>query len=141
MWRKSITQAKYKDAQESIRKNLFLLNSVLQKALLEMREMCLKLLDINFFDTSSLQLSPLFYFIENQVMFILIPFYIQCLGECFYLHITKFQMHKKESIQAQVEDYRSRFKEIINTACHGALFEEGFSPQDSNMRLSRIQLR
>lgn len=66
-WRKSITQAKYKDAQELVRKKLFVLNSVLQKALLEMRQMCLKLLDINFFDKTCMQVNPLFQFIENQV--------------------------------------------------------------------------
>ncbi|KAK3932091.1 Dynein heavy chain 6, axonemal [Frankliniella fusca] len=115
MWRKSITRAKYKDAQESIEKNLFFLNPVLQNALLEMREMCLKLLDFNFFDTSCLELNPLFQFIENQ-------------------------MHKKESIQAQLAEYRSQFRHIINSACYEALSEEGFTPHDSNMRLSRIQL-
>ncbi|XP_052130991.1 dynein axonemal heavy chain 6 [Frankliniella occidentalis] len=115
MWRKSITQAKYKEAQESIQKNLFFLNSVLQKALLEMREICLKLLELNFFDTSCLQLNPLFQFIENQ-------------------------MHRKESIQAQLAEYRSNFREIINSACYEALSQEGFTPHDSNMRLSRIQL-
>lgn len=50
-------------------------------------------------------------------------------------------MHRKESIQADIQKFRYEFREIINTACHGALLEEGFTPHDSNMRLSKIQLR
>ncbi|XP_069668946.1 dynein axonemal heavy chain 6 isoform X3 [Periplaneta americana] len=107
VWRKYCVWRKFHVAQDMLEHNLFILNPILQKALLDIRKMCCKLINMSFSDTSNIQENALFGFIEVQ-------------------------MGKLESVQERITEFHSLTKELVNNACHGALLAAGYTVDDSN---------
>jgi hypothetical protein len=69
VWRKYCVRRKFRIAQEALKQNLFILNPVLQKALLSIQAMCCKLVDMSFTDLSKMEENTLSEFMEVQVCF------------------------------------------------------------------------
>lgn len=67
VWKKSVSYKKFVMAKSYLKENLFVSDSILSKALLEIKSMCSVFLDSSFFDNSILEKILLFYFVEKQV--------------------------------------------------------------------------
>lgn len=67
VWRKGVIYEKIKNAKNYLTNNLFCLNSLLRDAILNIRDMCYKMFDTSFTDTTEIENFELFYFIEAQV--------------------------------------------------------------------------
>ncbi|CAH0547855.1 unnamed protein product [Brassicogethes aeneus] len=101
VWRKAIIFKKYSKAQRYINNNLFILNPIMRDGLLNIRQMCVKMTPIIFTDVSSIQERYIFYFVEDQ-------------------------MRKMETIQKKLEEFREVARDVILSACYGALLAKGF---------------
>jgi dynein heavy chain len=69
VWRKYCIWKKFCIAQEALKQNLFVLNPILQQALLSIQAMCCKLMDTSFTDVSKMEGNALSEFMEVQVCF------------------------------------------------------------------------
>jgi len=69
LWRKYCKHRKFRIAQKALEQNLFLLNPILQKALLRIQAMCCELVGMSFTDISKIEENALFEFMEVQVCF------------------------------------------------------------------------
>lgn len=67
VWKKSVSYKKFVMAKNYLKENLFVSDSILSRALLEIKSMCSVFLDSSFFDNSILEKILLFYFVEKQV--------------------------------------------------------------------------
>lgn len=68
MWRKGIIFRKNDNARKHLEANLFILNPLLKKSLLDIKNMCYGMELASFTDVKCLQDYQLFYFIEEQVI-------------------------------------------------------------------------
>jgi dynein heavy chain len=80
VWRKYCLWRKFCNAQGALKQNLFILNPILQKALLSIQAMCCKLEEMSFADISKMEDNVLSEFLQAQVC----PF----LNEDFLIHNT-----------------------------------------------------
>lgn len=69
IWKKEVSWKKYTEARLTLALNLFILNPILKDALLEIRQMCVKLEDTSFPDLNKVVNFYLFDFIEIQVCY------------------------------------------------------------------------
>lgn len=67
VWKKIVSYKKFVVAKHYLKENLFISDSILSKALLEIESMCSIFLDSSFFDNSIFEKILLFYFVEKQV--------------------------------------------------------------------------
>jgi dynein heavy chain len=67
VWRKCCSWRKFCIAQGALKQNLFILNPILQKALLSIQAMCCKLEEMSFTDVSKMEGNALSEFMEAQV--------------------------------------------------------------------------
>ncbi|KAG7211515.1 hypothetical protein KM043_010782 [Ampulex compressa] len=112
VWRKSITCRKFSEAKNYMDQNLFILDPILSKALLEVKSMCTAFLNCSFIDNSTLEKMWLFYFVE-------------------------YQLTKLEDMRFKLDDFRKLASSIVNDACLDALLEAGYTPDDSNITIEQ----
>ena len=67
VWKKIVSYKKFVAAKHYLKENLFISDSILSKALLEIESMCSIFLDSSLFDNSIFEKILLFYFVEKQV--------------------------------------------------------------------------
>ncbi|XP_050519336.1 dynein axonemal heavy chain 6 [Diabrotica virgifera virgifera] len=100
-WRTKIKRKKIYNAKRMLKDNLLSLNPILRQGLLAVQDMCYKMIDVSFTDVSQIENTWLFYFVEDQ-------------------------MEKFHQIMIKIEEYHTVAKEVISSACHGALLARGF---------------
>lgn len=115
LWKKEISWKKFTESRLKLALNLFILNPTLKDALLEIRRMCVKLENISFADLIRIEHFHLFEFVEVQ-------------------------MGKMEKSRDQLTEFREIVKNLVKTACNGALMVEGYTTDDSDVRLSQCGL-
>ncbi|XP_048507335.1 dynein axonemal heavy chain 6 [Athalia rosae] len=112
VWRKTLAWSKFVNARNYMEKNLFISDPILSKALLEVKAMCAVFLDSSFNDFSLNEKQPLFMYAEAQLA-------------------------KLESIRKKLDEFRKLAVDIVNNACLGALLEQGYTPDDSNITIEQ----
>nr|XP_033183004.1 dynein heavy chain 6, axonemal [Bombus vancouverensis nearcticus] len=112
VWKKSVSYKKFVMAKNYLKENLFVSDSILSKALLEIKSMCSVFLDSSFFDNSILEKILLFYFVEKQ--------------------FTKLEL-----LRNKLDEFRRLAIDIVNNACLGALLNAGYTPDDSNITIEQ----
>ncbi|VVC96959.1 unnamed protein product, partial [Leptidea sinapis] len=108
VWRKSILFRKYSKLRKKIAKKLFILTPVLGKALLSLQAMCCDMYMKSFADISRDMDTAYFYFIEVQ-------------------------MKRLEYMRDKLQEFRAVALEVITSACHAALYAQGFLFDDRNI--------
>ncbi|KAK9295362.1 hypothetical protein QLX08_010308 [Tetragonisca angustula] len=112
VWKKIVSYKKFVAAKHYLKENLFISDSILSKALLEIKSMCSIFLDSSFFDNSIFDKILLFYFVEKQ--------------------FTKLEL-----IRNKLDEFRRLAINIVNNACLGALLKAGYTPDDSNITIEQ----
>lgn len=74
VWRKGIIFRKNDNARKHLETNLFILNPMLKKSLLDIKNMCYGMEQASFINMGCIKNNYLFYFIEEQVKNYFLPF-------------------------------------------------------------------
>ncbi|CAD1473370.1 unnamed protein product, partial [Heterotrigona itama] len=112
VWKKIVSYKKFVMAKHYLTENLFISDSILSKALLEIKSMCSIFLDSSLFDNTIFEKILLFYFVEKQ--------------------FTKLEL-----IRNKLDEFRRLAINIVNNACLGALLKAGYTPDDSNVTIEQ----
>ncbi|XP_057658316.1 dynein axonemal heavy chain 6 isoform X1 [Diorhabda carinulata] len=101
VWRINVKRKKIYNAKRNLEENMLSLNPILRQGLLDIQDMCFKMIDVTFTDVSDIENTWLFYFIEDQ-------------------------MDKFHQIMKKIEEYHEVAREVVGNACHAALLAKGF---------------
>ncbi|KAH8862654.1 Dynein heavy chain 6, axonemal [Schistosoma japonicum] len=104
-WRKIIRYSKMEYSKQYLRDNLFIMNSSLRPALLNIREMCYRINDMDLCKLERDKTYTLLEFLTNQV-------------------------NQLNEVCTRLSEFRELVKEVVRGACRTALLEYGFLPDD-----------
>ncbi|KAF7246558.1 hypothetical protein EG68_10213 [Paragonimus skrjabini miyazakii] len=104
-WRKVIRYTKMDQCRRHLRDNLYIANSSLRPALLNVREMCYRISDMGLCKLDKGKTYTLLEFLTNQV-------------------------NQLNEVCTRLCEFRELVKEVVRSACRTALLEVGFMPDD-----------
>ncbi|KAF8563749.1 hypothetical protein P879_10920 [Paragonimus westermani] len=104
-WRKVIRYTKMDQCRRYLRDNLYIANSSLRPALLNVREMCYRISDMGLCKLDKGKTYTLLEFLTNQV-------------------------NQLNEVCTRLCEFRELVKEVVRSACRTALLEVGFMPDD-----------
>ncbi|OON20089.1 dynein heavy chain, region 2 [Opisthorchis viverrini] len=104
-WRKVIRYMKMDQCRRHLRDNLYIANSSLRPALLNVREMCYRISDMGLCKLEKGKTYTLLEFLTNQV-------------------------NQLNEVCTRLCEFRELVKEVVRSACRTALLEAGFMPDD-----------
>ncbi|KAA0194622.1 Dynein heavy chain 6 axonemal [Fasciolopsis buskii] len=104
-WRKVIRYTKMEQCRRFLRDNLYIANSCLRPALLNVREMCYRISDMGLCKMEKGRTYTLLEFLTNQV-------------------------NQLNEVCTRLCEFRELVKEVVRSACRTALLEAGFMPDD-----------
>lgn len=105
--------------------------------MLEINEMCSIFLHCSLVDTTRRQKIPIFYFIEIQVSK---NYAVFTLAQNFFAKIYSrllIKFAKLEKIMDRSKEFREITINILGNACLSSLFDDGFTPDDSNITIEQ----
>ncbi|CAH8497721.1 unnamed protein product, partial [Dicrocoelium dendriticum] len=114
-WRKVIRYAKMDQCRRHLRDNLYIANSSLRPALLNVREMCYRISDMGLCKLEKGKTYTLLEFLTNQV-------------------------NQLNEVCTRLSEFRELVKEVVRSACRTSLLEAGFMPDDHFVEASANQL-
>ncbi|KAM9330540.1 dynein axonemal heavy chain 6 [Gastrophryne carolinensis] len=105
VWRKNVRAKRISESRKALQENLFIVNSYLRPALLNIQEMCYRLSDMGLCR------------IERGYTYTLSEF-------------TDNQFKQLEEVASHLSEFRELAKEVVRSASRTALLEAGFTPDD-----------
>ncbi|XP_075717900.1 dynein axonemal heavy chain 6 [Rhinoderma darwinii] len=105
VWRKNVRAKKISECRKALQENLFIVNSYLRPALLNIQEMCYRISDMGLCR------------IEKGYTYTLKEF-------------TDIQFKQLEEVASHLSEFRDLAKEVVRSASRTALLEAGFTPDD-----------
>ncbi|XP_040273964.1 dynein heavy chain 6, axonemal [Bufo bufo] len=105
VWRKNVRAKKISECRKALQENLFIVNSYLRPALLNVQEMCYRISDMGLCR------------IEKGYTYTLKEF-------------THIQFIQLEEVASHLSEFRDLAKEVVRSASRTALLEAGFTPDD-----------
>ncbi|CAD5112359.1 DgyrCDS1592 [Dimorphilus gyrociliatus] len=105
VWRNNVRTTKVKDCKKALTENLFIVNSSLRPALLNVREMCYRISDMGLCKVEK--------------------------GHTYRLdEFCSAQHNQLQEVSERLKEFRELVKEVVRSACRTALLEAGFTPDD-----------
>ncbi|XP_015770017.1 PREDICTED: dynein heavy chain 6, axonemal-like [Acropora digitifera] len=105
VWRKNVKTKKITQCKNQLQENLFIVNSSLRPALLNVREMCYRISDMGLCKVEK--------------------------GHTYTLdEFRNAQFEQLEEVAGRLAEFRDLVKEVVRSACRTALLEAGFTPDD-----------
>lgn len=105
VWRKNVKYRKFLQCKQVLEEMLFIVNSSLRPALLNVREMCYRISDMGLCKVEKGHTYTLDEFMEAQI-------------------------HQLNEVAGRLGEFRELVKEVVRSACRTALLEAGFTPDD-----------
>ncbi|XP_075140366.1 dynein axonemal heavy chain 6 [Leptodactylus fuscus] len=105
VWRKNVRAKKISECRKALQENLFIVNTYLRPALLNIQEMCYRISDMGLCR------------IEKGYTYTLKEF-------------TDIQFKQLEEVASHLSEFRDLAKEVVRSASRTALLEAGFTPDD-----------
>ncbi|KAG9480610.1 hypothetical protein GDO78_012200 [Eleutherodactylus coqui] len=105
VWRKNVRAKKISECRKALQENLFIVNSYLRPALLNILEMCYRISDMGLCH------------IEKGYTYSLKEF-------------TDLQFKQLKEVASHLSEFRDLAKEVVRSASRTALLEAGFTPDD-----------
>ncbi|XP_066430422.1 dynein axonemal heavy chain 6 isoform X1 [Eleutherodactylus coqui] len=105
VWRKNVRAKKISECRKALQENLFIVNSYLRPALLNIQEMCYRISDMGLCR------------IEKGYTYSLKEF-------------TDLQFKQLKEVASHLSEFRDLAKEVVRSASRTALLEAGFTPDD-----------
>ncbi|XP_060619679.2 dynein axonemal heavy chain 6 isoform X2 [Anolis sagrei] len=105
VWRKNVRARRLKIYRRALQKNLFIVNSCLRPAILNIQEMCYQISDLALCQ------------VEKGFLYTLVEF-------------KDTQLEQLKEVTSRLAEFRELAKEVVGGACRTALLEAGFTPDE-----------
>ncbi|XP_053317654.1 dynein axonemal heavy chain 6 [Spea bombifrons] len=105
VWRKNVRAKRISECRKALQENLFIVNSFLRPAILNIQEMCYRISDMSLCRIEKGYTYTLSEFIDKQIK-------------------------QMEEVANRLSEFRDLAKEVVRSACRTALLEAGFTPDD-----------